>query len=146
MRLAFILALPFFGAACVPMTDGAVTRADLEGPPRVASVDASPNRVVIRVSDGARCTAERPEGVLAGWSGVTEEECGYVLPFTVEFHQGGVASRFIIEDPTGVPVGPDGGPGPRAEVFVTDIDGVRRLFFSPLGPNVRFEKRPAASS
>ncbi|TFL16971.1 hypothetical protein [Jannaschia formosa] len=141
MRPALLLALPFLGVACVPMTEGlgTETRAEPAGPPRVTGVEASPSRVVIRVSDGARCTADRPEGVPGGWTGTTAPDCGYVIPFTVEFHQGGSRSRFIIEDPTGVPLGPDGAPGPRAEVFVTDLDGQRRLFIAPLGPNVRFE-------
>lgn len=146
MRPAIILALPLLGAACVPstFTDGRSAAPDgtPSGETRIAAVEATPRRLVVRLSDGARCVSERPEGVPGGWSGVTPAECGYALPYTVTFQEGGSPSRFIIEDPTGVPVGPDGGPGPRAEVFITDVGGQRRLFISPLGPNVRFETLP----
>ncbi|WP_179379520.1 hypothetical protein [Jannaschia marina] len=138
MRAVFLL-LPLAIAACQPIVPGAGGSG--QGAPvpagevRVAAVSASPSRVTIRMSDGARCVVERPEGTPGNWSGVTSgEDCGYQLPFTVAFKQGAVPQRFTIEAaPAGV--------GPRAEVFVTDVDGVRRLFAAPLGPNVRFEQQ-----
>ncbi|WP_371153520.1 hypothetical protein [Jannaschia sp. 2305UL9-9] len=145
MRPAFLLSLPLLAAACVPVIDESVS-ATPDGTPsgeaRIVSVVAAPSRLTIRLSDGARCVSQRPEGVPGGWSGVTAD-CGYQLPYTVTFVRGGSSARFVIEDPTGVPQGPDGQPGPRAEVFVTDVSGQRRLFVSPLGPNVRFEEQPA---
>lgn len=124
-------------AACQPITDAldgggsGQGVAVPEGEVRVVDASATPGRVTIRLSDGARCTADRPEGVPGGWSGVTAD-CGYALPYTVTFQQGAVAQRYTIEAATA-------GTGPRAEIFVTDVDGVRRLFTSPLGANVRFE-------
>ncbi|GIT96123.1 hypothetical protein JANAI62_27460 [Jannaschia pagri] len=144
MRPALFLALPALMAGCVVVDE--TSSAGPEGVPsgetRVLSAVATPSRVTIRMSDGARCVAARPEGVPGGWSGVTAD-CGYQLPYAVTFVQGGSPARFVIEDPTGVPAGPDGRPGPRAEVIVTDVSGQRRLFISPLGPNVRFETTPA---
>ncbi|SDY91006.1 hypothetical protein SAMN05444004_10466 [Jannaschia faecimaris] len=136
MRPALLL-LPLAIAACQPVTSGTqgVGANVPPGEVRVAAVDATPSRVVIRLSNGKRCVSERPEGVPGNWSGVTSgEDCGYKLPFAVSFKQGATPQRFTIEAaPAGV--------GPRAEVFVTDVDGVRRLFASPLGPNVRFEQQ-----
>lgn len=131
-----LLILPLAIAACQPILDTAGAGQGVEVPPgevRVAAVAASANRVTIRLSNGARCRAERPEGVTGNWSGVTAgEECGFALPFAVTYRQGAVPQRYTIEAaPAGV--------GPRAEIFVTDVDGVRRLFAAPLGPNVRFE-------
>lgn len=127
--------LPLAIAACQPVVDGGVAGQGVAVPPgevRVAAVSASPNQLTIRMSNGNRCRAERPEGVSGNWSGVTSgEDCGFALPFDVTYKQGAVPQRFTIEAaPAGV--------GPRAEVFVTDVDGVRRLFAAPLGPNVRF--------
>lgn len=132
-----LLLLPLAIAACQPIVlgeggaGGAV--AVPPGQVRVAAVDASPDRVTIRMSNGNRCVAERPEGEQGNWSGVTSgEDCGYRLPFAVTFRQGAVPQRYTIE-------AAPAGTGPRAEVFVTDVDGVRRLFASPLRSNVRFE-------
>ncbi|MGB3409101.1 MAG: hypothetical protein WBA67_16590 [Jannaschia sp.] len=141
MRPAILSVLPLLAVACVPVTgDGATAGAG--GAPsaeaRIVEVNASPSRLFVRMSDGARCVSARPEGVPGGWSGVTAD-CGYELPFEVTFRQGGSPTRFIIEDPSGVPGTADGGVGPRAEVFITDVGGQRRLFVSGLGPNVRFE-------
>lgn len=124
-------------AACQPITDafdGGASRSGVTVPPgevRVVAASATPGRVTIRLSDGARCTAERPESEPGGWSGVTAD-CGYQLPYTVAFRQAGTAQRFTVE-------AAPAGTGPRAEIFVTDVDGIRRLFTSPLGANVRFE-------
>ncbi|CTQ50416.1 hypothetical protein [Jannaschia donghaensis] len=130
-----LLLLPLAIAACQPILPGA-SGAAANIPPgevRVASVAATPARVTLRLSNGKRCVAERPEGVPGNWSGVTSgEDCGYRLPFAVTFKQGAVPQRFTIE-------AAPAGTGPRAEVYVTDIDGVRRLFAAPLGSNVRFE-------
>ncbi|MEL6586901.1 MAG: hypothetical protein AAFY65_19160 [Pseudomonadota bacterium] len=140
MIRAALFALPFV-AACVPVGDGgsvgpsaAVTE---PGQVRIVSAVATPGRLTVRLSDGARCIGERPEGVQTGWSGVTGD-CAYQLPYTVTFKQGGHPQRFTIEDPTGVPGAAEGAPGPRAETFITDVNGQRRLFISSLGPNVRF--------
>jgi hypothetical protein len=141
MRLVPILALPLIGAACVPLAPVEPVYPVPEGEVRVISANASPERLVLQLSDRSRCVAERPEGETAGWSGVTSD-CGYALPYTVMFRSGGNPARFIIEDPAFLPPGPEGGPGPRAEVIVTDLDGQRRLFVTPLGDRVRFE--PAA--
>ncbi|SFI20260.1 hypothetical protein [Jannaschia pohangensis] len=141
--LALALALvPLALAACQPISGagGATSTPVPSGQVRVADASATPNRLTLRMSDGARCVADRPEGQTGGWSGVTQD-CGYALPFTVAFYQSGTAQRFTIEA-TPVPLGPDGRPGARAEIFVTDVDGVRRLFISSLGPNVRFETAP----
>jgi hypothetical protein len=140
LRAAFLIALSPL-AACVPVLPGLTARDIPPEEVRIASVAAAPTRLTVRLSDGARCVARRPEAERGGWSGVTAD-CGYALPFTVSFRQDGSASRFVIEDPTGVPVAEDGGPGPRAEVFITDVDGQRRLFIAPLGRGVRFETEP----
>lgn len=130
-----LLALPFL-SACVVEGSGIGPAAE---PGKLGIVDAvaSPSRLVVRLSDGTRCVAPRPEEARAGWSGVTAE-CGYALPFQVTFKQGGAPTRFLIEDPTGIPQAEDGRPGPRAETFITDVDGQRRLFITPLGDNVQF--------
>ncbi|MGB3555499.1 MAG: hypothetical protein WBA25_12765 [Jannaschia sp.] len=141
MRSVLFLALPILAACNPAIGPGAGAPSIPPGQVRVVDVSASPDRVVMRLSDRSRCVGVRPEGETGGWSGVTGD-CGYALPYTVTFRQGGSASRFVIEDPTGVPVGAGGGPGPRAEVFVTDVDGVRRLFVSGLGSGVRFEQVP----
>jgi hypothetical protein len=104
----------------------------------IRAVEVGAERVVIRMTDGARCVGARPEGETGGWSGVAAE-CPYPLPYTVAFRVGGSPQRFLIEDPTNLPITPEGRPGPRAEVFVTDVDGIRKLYISPLGPNVRME-------
>ena len=116
-----------------------------DGPLRVVAAEASASRVTLRVSDGSRCIGTRPEGVQSGWDGATDPECGYSIPYRVMFRQGGAAQRFTIEDP-GMPLGADGTPGPRAEVFVTDIDGQRKLFLSPLGAGTRLETPAAPAS
>lgn len=138
MRPAILFALPLAASACVPLAlPGAVDATIPPGEVRVAAAEASPDRLTLRMSNGERCIAERPEGETGGWSGVMAE-CPYPLPYMVTFQQGGAAQRFVIEDPTGFPSNGSGGPGPRAEVFVTDVNGARRLFVAPLGPNVRF--------
>ena len=103
---------------------------------RIADVNVRPSRVAVRMTDGATCVGERPEGTSSGWSGVTGG-CPYQLPFVVTFARGGSPSRFAVERPFGTQT-PEGTPGPRAEVFVTDVDGVRRLFVRPL-PERLFE-------
>ena len=143
MRLALLL-LPAWLAGCVVEGMGGLGAGPGAAPPvppgqvRVAQATATPSTLTLRMTNGERCEAVRPEGVRGNWSGVTGE-CGFALPFAVAFRQGGNPARFRVEAPVGVPVGPDGAPGPRAEVFVTDVDGVRRLFVAPLGANVRFE-------
>ena len=120
-------------AGCIDSFGGGTARAPggiPEGAVRVSEVAVRPGAVTIRTSDGARCVSERPEGTAAGWSGVTAD-CGYALPYTVTFARGGDPSRFVVEEPGGA-ITADGTPGPRAEVFVTDVDGVRRLFVVPL--------------
>lgn len=130
-----LLLLPLAIAACQPVSSGTGGSAVVDIPPgevRVAAVDASPSQVTFRLSNGKRCVAERPEGEPGNWSGVTSgEDCGFRLPFAVTFKQGAVPQRFTIE-------AAPAGTGPRAEVFVTDVDGVRRLFSAPLRANVRF--------
>jgi hypothetical protein len=108
---------------------------------RVTGVTVTAERVTFRMTDGARCVGGRPEGEPSGWTGVTTG-CGYELPYTVTFVAGGSPQRGIVE---AVPVGtgPDGRLGPRAEVYVTDVDGQRRLLVTPLGDGVRFEGTPA---
>ena len=140
MRPNALLALPLLIlAACqggdpfAAITDG-VPRAPRDGPSaeaRVADVAVRPDRVTFRLTDGARCVSNRPEGETGNWSGITQD-CGYQLPFSVTFSAGGGdASRFTIEDSFGT-LTPEGGSGPRAEVFVTDVDGIRKLFIRPL--------------
>lgn len=139
MRPSLLLALPILLAACqggdpfAAITDG-VARAPAAGPSaetRVADVAVRPDRLTLRMSDGARCVAFRPEGVQGGWSGVTAD-CGYQLPYAVTFAApGGDPTRFTIEDGFGT-VGADGRPGARAEVYVTDVDGIRKLFIRPM--------------
>ena len=127
--------LPVLLAGCV-VTEG-IPRAPADGPSAtafVSEVTVRPSRLVIRMSDGARCVADRPEGERSGWSGVTSD-CGYELPYAVTFARGGVPSRFTIEESFGT-TDRDGNPGPRAEVFVTDVDGNRKLFLRPLSPEL----------
>ncbi len=139
-----LLLLPLVAtAACQPietLTDG-MPRAAAEPSreTRVETVAVTANRVTLRMTDGARCVGQRPEDVQSGWSGVTDN-CGYELPYTVVFRTGGDPARFRIEAPGGAPITEDGSPGPRAEVFVTDVDGVRRLFVTGLSGNVRIER------
>ncbi|MCK0166324.1 hypothetical protein MWU52_02045 [Jannaschia sp. S6380] len=136
----FLLLLPFALVACQALDDG-VSRtggATPSGETRIVEAKATPSRMTLRMSDGARCVSERPEGVPGGWSGVTSD-CGYQLPFTVAFKQQPKPQRFTIE----APIAPQ---GPRAEIFVTDLDGVRRLFVSPLGRGVRFGPVPAPAA
>ena len=137
----FLCLVPFALMACQPIGAPAPgVRAIPEGEVGVIGVRASPSQVTIRLSDGSVCEGVRPEDEPGGWSGVTGD-CPYALPYTVTFRQGGVPQRYVIEAPQ-LPVGPDGVPGPRAEVFVTEPDGVRRLFMSPLDRNVRFGPPP----
>ncbi|MEM8823024.1 MAG: hypothetical protein AAGF30_05375 [Pseudomonadota bacterium] len=140
MRAALFLTLPVL-AACQPIGGVELTEDIAAGPLRVVAAEARASRVTFQVSDGSRCVGERPEGVQSGWSGVTDGECGYALPYTVAFRQGGPAQRFTIEDPRGT-LTQEGAPGPRAEIFVTDVDGQRRLFVTPLGPNTRLVPAP----
>ncbi|MEM9795672.1 MAG: hypothetical protein AAF919_04240 [Pseudomonadota bacterium] len=132
--------VPLAVAACQPVP-GAV-----DVPPgevRVVSATANAQRAVIRLSDGARCVSDRPADAQAGWSGVTAE-CGYELPFTVTYRRGGERpQRFKLEESFGA-VDAEGNPVARSEIFVTDTDGVRRLFVAPLGRSVRFETAEAA--
>lgn len=132
----FLILLPLALAACQALDGGTSRPGDAvpAGETRIVDARATPNRMTLRLSDGARCVSERPEGVRGGWSGVTAD-CGYQLPFSVAFKQQPKPQRFTIE----APVAPE---GPRAEIFVTDLDGVRRLFVSPLGRGVRFEPAP----
>ncbi|WP_299817057.1 hypothetical protein [uncultured Jannaschia sp.] len=136
MRILFLLPL----ALCACQTLGLPRGEDMfdvpEGEVRVTRATADAARVTLRLSDGTRCSAERPEGVTGNWSGVTTD-CGYALPFTVAYKPAPRPERFTIEAPLG-------GSGPRAEVYVTDVDGVRRLFVAPLGDDVRFETTPPA--
>ncbi|MEM8851312.1 MAG: hypothetical protein AAGE03_14935 [Pseudomonadota bacterium] len=134
MRFALLLMLPAL-AACQAI-DGFGPEEVVEGPLRVIAAEARANRVTFRVSDGSRCVGQRPEGTESGWSGVTDPDCGYALPYRVLFRQGGSSQRFVIEDPRGT-LTEEGVPGPRAEIFVTDVDGQRKLFVTPLGPNTR---------
>jgi hypothetical protein len=106
---------------------------------RVASVALRMADVRIALSDGTRCTDTRPEGEESGWSGVTSG-CGYQIPYVVTFALSGEPARFAVE--AGVPASPDGTPGPRAEIFVTDLDGVRRLFIVPVAERLFAEGPP----
>ncbi|KIT16064.1 hypothetical protein [Jannaschia aquimarina] len=137
-----LLLCPLLLAACVET--GGLSTGGAEGTPRfgasVVDVTARPSQVTFRMADGSRCIGERPEGERSGWSGVTDEACGYALPYSVSFSRGGQARRFTIEDPGGTLTG-GGQAGPRAEVFVTDTDGQRRLFVRPLR-NAVFEDAP----
>ena len=145
MRPILLLLIPLALGACQPIgVEGSAAQGVVvpEGEVRVVEARANASRVTLRLSDGSRCVGMRPEGVPGGWSGVTGD-CGYALPYSVVFRPGGDdPARFRIEAPT-LPLGPDGRPGPRAEIFVIDVDGVRRLFTAPLGRNVRFEPAPA---
>ena len=141
-----LLALPL--AACVDTVSGFGGRGGAVPTPdpipagqiRVATVSARPSAVTITLSDGTRCVSARPEGVPSGWSGTTSD-CPYAIPYVVTFARGGDPSRFTVERPGGA-ITRDGTPGPRAEVFVTDLDGVRRLFVVPLPERV-FGDAPA---
>ena len=104
------------------------------GTVRVAQVAVRLPEITVTMSDGARCTGVRPEGEVSNWSGVTGD-CPYRIPYVVTFARGGDPSRFVVERPGGA-MAADGTPGPRAEVFVTDTDGVRRLFVVPLPDRV----------
>lgn len=104
---------------------------------RVAEVAVRPDVLVISMTDGARCVARRPKEVRSGWSGITEN-CGYALPFSVLFFAGAEdMTRFVVE-PVGTVIGADGALLPRAEVYITDVDGVQKQFVQPLS-NVRIE-------
>ncbi|MFO6462984.1 hypothetical protein [uncultured Jannaschia sp.] len=137
-----LFVLPLALCACVPITTTGDGAEAVAGPPRVAGAVATGSRVNIRMTDGARCVGIRPEGQQSGWSGVTGD-CAYQLPYTVSYKQGGSTARFTIEDPQGIDVS-GGQLGARAEIFVTDVDGTRRLFVSPLGSNVRLSTAPAS--
>ncbi len=137
MRPVLFSSFALLLAACQPIVLGeGGGSADIPaGEVRVAGVEATASRVTLQLSNGRRCRVDRPEGELGNWSGVTSgEDCGYQLPFFVSFKQGAVSQRFVIEAPVA-------GTGPRAEVFVTDVDGVRRLFSAPLPKGVRFEQQ-----
>ena len=140
MRIATLLVLPLLSVACVPVTGTGTGAGAVSIPPgevRIVSASATPNRLTVQMSNRTTCISDRPESERGGWSGVTSD-CGYALPFSVTFQQGGSPDRFLIEDPAGIPGDGAGGLGPRAEIFVTDVDGRSRLFVSPLGANVRF--------
>jgi hypothetical protein len=137
-----LLLLPLVFAACQPIDGlGGTAPAVADGPLRVVAAEAGANNVLLRLSDGSRCRAARPEGTQSDWSGVTDPECGHALPVTVAYRQGGSPQRFEIEDPRGT-MTRDGLPGPRAEVFVTDVDGQRRLFVTPLARGTRLVDAP----
>lgn len=134
MRLAPLLCLPAL-AACVEA--GGRAGGPVAGPSdgvRVAEVSIRPSRLAVRMSDGSTCEGLRPEGETGNWSGVTDG-CAYALPYTVTFARGGNPARFAIEQGFGT-VTEEGAAGPRAEAFVTDVDGVRRLYISPLPDSV----------
>ena len=97
-----------------------------EGQVRVASVAMRLPTLVVTTSNGARCVAERPEASASGWSGTTAD-CPYAIPFVVTFARGAQPSRFSVEAPGAGRAGA-AVPDTRAEIFVTDLDGVRRLF------------------
>lgn len=146
MRAAVALALSAtLLAACQPMgVEEAGNGFDIPpGEVRVAAVEARGSRVTMRMSNGDRCVGLRPEGTQSGWSGVTQD-CGFALPYDVTFKQGGAPMRFTIEDPSGA-MAPDGTLRPRAEVYVTDVDGIRRLFIAALGPGTRLTTAPVES-
>ncbi len=136
MRHALPL-LPLALAACIPAGAPGPGVAVPPGEVRVVEATATPSTVTLRLSNGERCVGTRPEGETGNWTGVTGD-CGYGLPYAVVFRQGGDPARFRVEAPAGA-LGRGGAPVPRAEVFVTDVDGQRRLFVAPLGSNVRFE-------
>lgn len=102
---------------------------------RVAEVSVRPDVLSITMTDGARCVAERPDNIRTGWSGTTEN-CGYALPFSVLFFAGAEdPARFAVEPGPEV-ICADGTLLPRAEVYVTDVDGVQKQFVRRLD-NVR---------
>lgn len=148
--MRILLALPLLLAACVESDPFAAVGSDVAdgsqaGPVRVVDLSLRSNRVTLRMSDGARCVSLRPEGEVSGWSGVTTE-CPYQLPVSVTFVQGGDASRFTIEENIGAPIGEDGKIGPRAEVYVTDVDGNRKLFLRPIPGSGPFQSAEAPST
>lgn len=130
--------LPLALGACVgfvvPVPSGVIVP---PGEVRVVGAEASPTQVVLRMSTGDRCLATRPEGQTGNWSGITGD-CGFALPVSVVYRQGGNSARYRVEAPVGA-LGADGATVPRAEVFVVDVDGQRRLFTARLADNVRFE-------
>ena len=126
---SILLLLPLAAAACAPVgttVANGPTVAEAAGPARVAFVGPARGGFVMRMTDGARCRALRPEGVNTGWSATTTD-CAYALPYTVAFTARTPAGRFGIEEGFGL------AGQPRAEVYVTDTDGQRKLFLSPLG-------------
>ena len=130
--------LPLTLAGCIDI--GAPLESGVVVPPgevRVVAAEASPEQVVLRMSNGDRCLATRPEGQTGNWSATTGD-CGFALPVSVVYRQGGNPARYRIEAPAGA-LGRDGLAVPRAEVFVVDVDGQRRLFTARLASNVRFE-------
>lgn len=138
MRAGWILLGCLVVAAC---SEVPVTRepSDLT---RIQDVRIRPDVLTITMSDGARCIAERPEEIKSGWSGVTDN-CGYALPFTVTFFQGGRnPARFVVEEAFGVLDGEDI-LQPRAEAYIRDVNGVQKLFVSPLS-NVTFGELPSS--
>jgi hypothetical protein len=133
MRSLVLILAGLTVAACVPATPVARAPSDAT---RISDVAVRPDQLSITMSDGARCVAARPAGETGGWSGTTDN-CGYALPYDVIFRQGGNPARFAVEESFGT-VAPDGALRPRAEVYVRDVDGVRKQFIRPLGENVRF--------
>ena len=134
MRPLFLSLAALAGVACAPVgaPTGGTFPAEPSGPPRVAFVAAGANQVTITMTDRARCVGLRPEGTNSGWSGTTTD-CAYQLPYSVEFRTAAPPGRFGIEEGFGI------GQGPRAEIYVTDTDGVRKLFLASLGSNVSLE-------
>lgn len=146
MRAALFLTIALPLAGCQDIVAG-TNRAPQGGPSegtRIVEARATATRVILKLSDGARCVGLRPDEAAAGWSGVTAD-CGYELPYTVTFRSGGDPTRFTIEESFGT-ADAEGRPGPRAEIFVTDVDGTRRLFLSPLPAGTRFKPVGEAAS
>ena len=107
------------------------------GSARVAEVSVRPDVLSITMTDGVRCVAERPDDIRTGWSGTTHN-CGYALPFSVLFFAGAEDSARFAVEPGPEVIGADGTLMPRAEVYVTDADGVQKQFVRRLD-NVRIQ-------
>lgn len=138
MRAAWLLGAALVVSAC----DTTPVAREASDAARVADVTIRPSVLTITMTDGARCVAERPESETSGWSGTTDN-CGYALPFSVLFFAGSDnPARFTVEKPFDV-IGTDGGLMPRAEVYITDVDGVQKQFVSSLS-NARVEVAPAS--
>lgn len=134
MRVAMILGACLGLVAC---TTTPVATVPSDGA-RVAQVSVRPDVLAITMTDGARCVAQRPTDVRSGWSGVMDN-CSYALPFSVLFFAGADdPSRFAVEPAADV-AGEGGVLNPRAEVYITDVDGVQKQFVQRLD-NVRIQR------